>query len=299
MVKKNNYEILGLNKADNPTLDQIKAAYKKLAKANHPDLNPNDPGAVDRIKEINRAYDELQKGITGDEPDPVGPGAGPDVHDFEDIIRDFFRSSGRGGFHSFSNPTINLSVNVPVGLVISGGDITVGYDRPIRLENGYRATKRVSKRITIPKDAAVGEPLVFKGEGGHDDPTNPPGDLRINLNLMNDGTYQVDGNGVHVIEPVSALDAAMGTEREIDTLEGKRVKLKIKPGTQPGTIYALKDRGLRITGTKRMPLHVHVNVVVPTITDEDHMEALRKIIAGEKFRIYDPSDVDYIDLDGP
>lgn len=295
----NNYEILGLNKADNPSQEQIRAAWKKLVKEHHPDLNPNNKDAEDRIKEINRAYDELQKGITGDEPASGGPGASGHYTDPFDVFRDFFRHSSRGGFGGFSNPTLTVTVPIEISKIVHGGDIGIGYDRPMRLPDGRVVNQRVTKRVTLAPDTPVADYIVFKGEGGHDDPDKPAGDLRLAFHLMDDETYKIDNNAIHVMETISAIEAMTGTEREIATLDGKRVKLKVQPGTQPGTIYMLKDRGIRLSGHARLNLGVHMNVVIPEITNPDHVDLLGKIMRGEEVRYYDPSDIDMIDLDGP
>ncbi|MBN8596022.1 MAG: J domain-containing protein [Anaerolineae bacterium] len=266
-MAKDYYKVLGIDK--NASDDDIKRAYRKLAKKYHPDTNPNNPEAEARFKEVNEANEVLSDKDKREMYDRFGTttpggfpgGAGPDVRyynqgnsgdvPFSDIFETFFgglggrgrggaQAQGRGapggfGFGNFS--TSNAA---------QGEDI----EQPvtITLKEAFSGTTRVVTRdgrkitVKIPAGADTGTKVRLAGEGmpgmgGRD------GDLYLIVTVDEDMQFERKGDDLLTDVKIDMFTALLGGEAEIPTME-KNVKLKIPPGTQSGRKFRLPNKGM-------------------------------------------------------
>lgn len=262
------YKILGLDKT--ASQDDIKKAYRKLARKYHPDLNPNDKEANRHFQEINEAnealsdpdkrkkydeygenwkqadqYEEARKAqgrsYGGGNPFGAGAGGGFSNADFGGGgFSDFFESMfGGGGGRSSGRGTPKYK----------GQDFQA--ELQINLQEAYTTHKRTitvngkNLRITIPAGIANGQVIKLKGQGSPGANGGPNGDLFITFNIAEDPIFKRLNDDLYVTKDIDLYTAVLGGEATIDTLSGK-VKLKIAPGTQNGTKVRLKGKGFPV-----------------------------------------------------
>jgi curved DNA-binding protein len=292
------YEVLGVPRT--ATADEIKRAYRRLARQHHPDLHAagDRAAASERFKEINEAnevlsdpekrakYDALGpnwKGGMDFTPPPgasAGAGAGAGaagfegfegVGDFSDFFASLFgrgpRRAGREGFR----------VNLP------GSDVEA--ELPVTLEDLLRKSRRRisldggrNLEVEIPVGMREGSVLRLAGQGEPGTNGGTPGDLYLRLRLVPHPRYRADGDDVEMDLPLWPWQAVLGGEVRIDTPDGP-VTLKVPAGTQEGRRLRLRGRGLpRAEGT-RGDLHARVRIVVPekpSAAEREAYEALRR-----------------------
>jgi curved DNA-binding protein len=273
MEYKDYYQILGINR--NATQDEVKKAYRKLARQYHPDIS-KESGAEAKFKEIGeayevlkdpekrKAYDQLGSYQPGQEfrPPPdweesFGPGtryyefSGGDLGDFSDFFFGLF-GSGMGRQASARPSRAHFSIN--------GQDFETNIQ--IDLEEAYRGTmrimqmevpeitpdggiKRTPKNITvrIPKGATDGQRLRVKGKGGKGLHGGHDGDLYLTISIKPHRTFRVNGHDLYVTLPVAPWEAALGAKIEIPAVEQK-ILLTIKPGAQSGQKLRIAGKGL-------------------------------------------------------
>ena len=273
MKYKDYYQILGISR--NATQDEVKKAYRKLARQYHPDIS-KESGAEAKFKEIGeanevlkdpekrKAYDQLGSYQPGQEfrPPPdweesFGPGtryyefSGGDLGGFSDFFFGLF-GSGMGRQASARPSRAHFSIN--------GQDFETNIQ--IDLEEAYRGTmrtmqmevpeitpdggiKRTSKNITvrIPKGATDGQRLRVKGKGGKGLHGGHDGNLYLNISIKPHRTFKVNGHDLYVTLPVAPWEAALGAKIEIPAVEQK-ILLTIKPGAQSGQKLRIAGKGL-------------------------------------------------------
>ncbi len=281
MEFKDYYKILGVS--PNATEKEIKKAYRQLARKYHPDVNPNDPQAEERFKEINEAYEVLsdpekrkkydqmrqqyeawqRAGRPGGGFDwgrwaagggPTGPGG---VHveyinpeDLGDLFGDL---GGLGGFSDFFQQ-------------IFGGGPTHGraqykarprrgrdIEQPIQItleEAFHGGTRRLRREdgstieVRIPRGIDTGKRIRVRGEGMPGVAGGEPGDLYLRVEVLPHPVFERRGDDLYVKVPVDLYTAVLGGEVRVPTIEGKHVLLKIPPGTQNGKIFRLRGKGM-------------------------------------------------------
>jgi len=261
------YKTLGLDK--NASADDIKKAYRKLARKLHPDLNPNDKEAHRKFQQINEAnevlsdpekrkkYDqygenwkhaeqyEQARQQSGRGHDPTGGFGGDpfqqytyssgDESDFSDFFESLFGGTGGGRRSSRAR--------------YRGQDYQAELHLP--LTEAYRTHKQTltvhSKqvRITIPAGVENGQVIRLRGYGGEGVNGGPAGDLLITFVIDNNTSFRRDGNNLYKTEEIDLYTAVLGGEKTIDTLDGK-IKLKVAPYTQNGTTVRLKGKGFAV-----------------------------------------------------
>jgi len=361
--KRDYYEVLGLKKGASE--EEIKKAYRRLAKECHPDLHPNDKEAEARFKEINEAYEVLsdsekrarydQFGHAGVDPS-FGAGAGGwtggfDFGDFGFDLGSIFESffGGMGGGASRTAPI--KGENIRVNLTISFEEAAFGCEKEItvaRIEdcpdcggsgaekgttpeicsqcNGtgtVRTQQRtvigmISSTVTcgkcggtgkiihqpcktckgktkvkrnktinvkIPAGIDNGQAVSLRGQGHAGFNGGPPGDLLVSIKVRAHAFFERDGANVLCEVPISFAQAALGAEIEVPTLDGK-VKYTIPEGTQTGTVFRLKGKGIpHLNGFGRGDQFVTVVVQTPTNLTKEQKELLRQfegLSGGEK-----------------
>ncbi|MEM5472448.1 DnaJ C-terminal domain-containing protein [Hoeflea sp. AS60] len=279
---KNPYEALGLKKE--ATDQDIKLAFKKLAKKYHPDLHPDDKQAEAKFKDIAAAYEFLKdkdrrKRFDAGEIDASGAEkqqqyyrdhAGPQSsgfhasqdgfasnEDLEEFLARAFgggmggrRSGGPGGMKA-AGQDVNYTLRVSFLDAAKGGVNT------LQLPDGK------TLKVTIPEGAEDRQTLRLKGQGGPGFGGGPAGDAYIELHIEPDAHFVRKDDNIHLEVPVTLKEAVLGAKIEVPTLTG-HVSLAVPKGSNTGAKLRLKDRGIknRKTGV-RGHLYVTLKVVLP------------------------------------
>ena len=288
MKYKDYYKILGVERGASD--EAIKKAYRRLARKYHPDVS-KEADAKERFQEVSEAYETLRDkdkraaydSLGSHRPgqdfrpppdwfDRFGAGQGEDLRDVDlsDLFEQmgiFGRARGRGGFGR----------NVP----IPGED----YEVPVRitLEEAARGTERSlalnGKTLTarIPKGAADGQRLRLRGKGGAGLHGGPAGDLYLQIVLEPHPLYKVRGHDLEIEVPLAPWEAALGSQVDIPTLDG-RVTMKVPAGSTGGQKLRLGGKGLPKPGGGAGDLYATLDIVVPgslTEPEKKLYEALR------------------------
>jgi curved DNA-binding protein len=251
------YQVLGISKTATP--DEIKAAYRKLARKYHPDLNPNDATAKAKFQQLNEAnevlgdadkrrkYDQYGKdfkhvdesaGARGQRP---SSGGGPFTYshgndDFSDFFRSMFEGAGGPG-------TGGRSVK------FRGQDIAAELRLP--LKQAYQSHQEILSvggkqiRVTIPAGVENGQTLALAGQGGAGANGGPAGDLYITFAIGDDPKFKRSGADLYAVVDLDLYTAILGGEVVVETMDGS-VKLKVAPETQNGSKVKLKGKGMPI-----------------------------------------------------
>jgi DnaJ-class molecular chaperone len=283
------YQVLGVGKT--ASADQIKAAYRKLAKTLHPDLNPGNKKVEERFKEVSAAYDmlsDLEKKRRYDAGEIDASGAerpqhayyrtyadgrrggkyreqmGAEGFGFEDLINDLFRGTGAGmgpggmggrgrgpGGRAPGGQDVAYTLNVPFLDAVNGGTMR------LTLASGKTLD------VTIPVNAKDGEVMRLKGQGAAAMPGGPMGDALVTLSIEAHAHFRREGDDVVLEVPVTLQEAVLGAKIEVPTLDG-RVAINVPKGANTGTRLRLRERGARERKTgKRGDLYVALRVVLP------------------------------------
>jgi curved DNA-binding protein len=285
------YQVLGLTREATP--DQIKKAFRKLAKEHHPDRNPGDPKAQQRFVEVSRAFEVLSdpdKRAAYDEFGPASlesgfdaerarafsarPGRGGIVDgafDMEDLLGELFgRAQGRatgfpggfGGFEGAARQQRRGQHLVRARLIIDFRTAALGGERELQFEDGQ------TQKVRIPPGVRDGETLRLSGQA-------PGGaDLGLTLEVEPDPVFRREGEDLYLQLPVTVPEAVRGARIPVPTLQGQ-VELKIPAGTQTGRKLRLRGKGVR-RRDQTGDLYVEVMVVVPSQADEDALRALER-----------------------
>jgi len=304
------YKILGINKT--ATQDEIKSAYRKLARKHHPDLNPNDKEAHKKFQQINEAnevlsdpekrkkYDQYGKdwqhaeafekaqqgagqgrrrssggfqGFGGDEGGGYSGGFGDDD---SGGFSDFFESLFGGAAGRSGRRTSFRGQDYQASLQISLADAATTHQRVLTV-NGKNI------RITIPAGVENGQVIKLKGHGEPGTSGGPAGDLYITFSITEDPRWQREGNDLHTKVPLDLYTALLGGEITVDTLSGK-VKLKIKAETPNGTTMRLKGKGFPVykKDGEFGDLYVSFEIRLPSDLSEKEKELFRELQKARK-----------------
>ena len=352
--KRDYYEVLGVQKGASE--EEIKKAYKKLARKYHPDMNPGNKEAEEKFKEINEANEVLsdpekkarydQFGFAGVDPN-YGAGAGGaysaggfDFGDLGDIFGSFF-GGGFGG--SRANPNApQRGESLRTSVTISFEEAAFGCEKEISIERveqcdtcrgngcakgttaevcpdcrgsgmvqqrrqtplGFMSTsapcgrcggkgrilhqpcsachgsgqlrRRKTLKVTIPAGIDNGQTISLRGQGNAGKNGGPAGDLLIVIAVRPHEIFRREGTSVLCEAPITFTQAVLGAELEIPTIDGK-VKYSIPEGTQSGTTFRLKGKGIPgLNGRARGDQYVTVYIETPRNLNREQKEALRK-----------------------
>ena len=353
--KRDYYEVLGIAKT--ASADEIKSAYRKLAKKYHPDLNPGDKEAEEKFKEIGEAYEVLsdqqkrarydQFGHAGVDPNygagAGGFGGGFGGVDLGDLFGDLGDIFGMGGGRRRANPNApRKGSDIRVSLVLSfmeavhgctktvsvnrqdvctecGGSgaakgtspdtcpdchgtgyITVQQRTPFGVMQSSQPCTRCggkgkiikspcskchgsgktssTKRVEVKVPAGIDDDqsLCLQGLGDAGVNGGPNGDLYVIVTVRPDAMVERDRFDVHVTVPITYSQAVLGAEVEVPTIDGK-VKYDVPEGTQSGTVFRLRGKGIQyIRGRGRGDQYVHVVVEIPKKLTKAQRDALKK-----------------------
>ena len=340
--KRDYYEVLGVQKQ--ATSDEIKKAYRVLAKKYHPDMNPGNQEAEVKFKEVNEAYEVLsdadkrqkydQYGHAAFDPSMGGGGSGfggfgggfGADFDFGDIFSSFFGGGGGGSSRSRANARVD-GEDVATRITITFAEAVFGCKKEIsfqRIEEcsdcsgsgsekgskpencqtcrgtgrvtvqqqtmlGYMQTQRacqncrgtgkiiknpckncngkgfikINKKleVTIPAGIDTMQRIILRGQGSAGRNGGVAGDLIIEVIVKEDKVFTRRGNDVYCDIPISFAEAALGAEIDVPILGGGTEKYEIPEGTQSGTIFTMKGKGVTNVNTKRkgdIVITVHV-----------------------------------------
>ncbi len=277
MAKRDYYEILGVSK--NASDDEIKKAYRKLAVKYHPDKNPGDKEAEAKFKEINEAHDVLadkQKRARYDQFGHAGVG-GAGGNPFSGGGNPF----GSGGAFNFNGQTFNFDFGGGGFDDILGSIFGFGGPRRARRGADYQTSVTVtfeeaifgtSKKVTaegkeikvkIPAGIDDGMSIRLRGKGGPaPEGATEPGDLYIRVRVKPHKHLTREGTIILSEEHVNMVDAALGCEIEVETVDGV-VTMKVPAGTQSGTPFKLSGHGVPFRADGDRGPHI-VTVIVET-----------------------------------
>src|SRR5215203_973019 len=254
------YKVLGLDK--NASAEDIRKAYRKLARKHHPDLNPNDKEAHRRFQQVNEANEVLSDPEKRKKYDQYGKDW-QHADEFEKMRRqqgryqsanreetfsgdfggndfsDFFSSLfGGGGAKSRSRESKFRGQDLQAELHLSLRDAYTTHQKTITVNS-----KNI--RLTIPAGVENGQKIKLKGQGGEGVNGGPNGDLYITFQIREDGHFKRSGDDLYSTAPIDLYTAVLGGETTVDTFDGK-VKLKLPAGTQNGTKVRLKGKGFPV-----------------------------------------------------
>jgi curved DNA-binding protein len=293
---KDYYQILGIDKTADASA--VKSAYRKLAKQFHPDTNPGNSEAEAKFKEINEAYETLKDDGKRQQYDLQTQAAqnvhsrtfhhpggftvhhtfhtGPGHMDLDDILRDIRRS--RSGETVWDEQPRNRDINVTYQITLeeafSGKETDVRYSLP------GKPNKVV--KFKIPAGVQDGTRLRFAGGGDDAIAGVPPGDLFIRIHIAQHQRFVRHGS-YHLATAIEIdyLDAILGKEVEVPTIDGKPIKLRVPAGIHPGQSLRAAGKGMPTGQGNRGDLHVEVVILPQILTEEqrklvEQARALRK-----------------------
>ncbi len=295
-IMQDPYKILGVPKT--ASADDIRKAYRRLAKKHHPDLNPGDKAAEAKFKEISGAHDLLSDAdkrrrfdageidASGQEVPPRGfwrehaaspgseryhrAGTSDDFADLGGIFADMF--GARGGFSrgATGGGSLSFTLAVPFLIAARGGKQRVTLPDSRSLE------------IDIPEGATDRQTIRLKGQGLPDPNGGPSGDAYVELHIEPHAFFERRDSNIHMELPVTLTEAVLGEKVRVPTINGA-VMLAVPPGSNTGTTLRLKGRGVldRKSGV-RGDQYVKLRIVLPDKPDETLKEFLQGWDAGKE-----------------
>lgn len=252
--------------------EEIKSAFRKLAVKYHPDRN-NSAQASELFKEANEAHETLSNPQKRQEYDQQrrfgGSQQGFHFHgNFDGGINDIFNSIfGNGGFGPFQRPVRNQDTHVQIEVTLE--DAFSGKHIPIQFNDS--TGKLVNITVSLPAGVEHGTRLRYAGNGSRINPSLPPGDLIIFINIVPHATFE--RSGPHLISnlKISLWQALLGTEQEIVTIDKSVVRVSVPPLTQDQTMLKVSGKGMPFKNGNRNrgDLLVRVCVLWPqSLTDQ-------------------------------
>jgi len=306
MAPRDLYAVLGVPRT--AAADEIKKAYRKLARKHHPDVNPGDKKAEERFKVVSAAFevlgdakkralydefgeDALRTGFDeakarafhayreqGFDPGTFR-GGGFDPGDLGSMFESFFGGGGRGGRPRRGRPVAGEDAEVAVEVDLR--EAVLGAEREIAVDR-HGTVSRL--RVKVPPGVETGSRVRLAGQGGHGARGGARGDLYLRVAVRPHPNVRLEGRDLFLDLPVTAAEALDGAELSVPTFDGP-VKLKVPPGSQSGRKLRLRGRGLpHLGGAGRGDFHVVLQVVLPPPSEP------ARAAAAELQKLY-PSDV--------
>jgi curved DNA-binding protein len=290
------YKVLGLDKS--ASQDDIKKAYRKLARKYHPDLNPNDKEANKKFQQINEANEVLSDKEKRAKYDQYGQDW-QHAEAFEQARQqrqqnqqsqpnydDFFSSAGEGHFSDFFESLFGGggggAPRQRSSAKFKGSDYQA--ELHLSLQEAAETHKRIITidgkdiRITIPAGVENGQVIKLKGYGSPGVNGGPNGDLYLTFVIADDSRFRRVGNDLYITEHLDLYTAVLGGEVTLETMDGK-VKLKIKPETQNDSKMRLKGKGFPLYKKEgeKGDLFVTFTIDIPTNLTEEQKGLFRKL----------------------
>jgi len=306
------YETLGV--ARSATEAEIKAAYRKLARKYHPDVN-KEAGVEDQFKELGEAYSvlkdtekraaydrmganwkngqdftpppnwnegfEYSDGNFGGSHGGFGGGYEGDQSEFFESLfgQGRHRQGGRGGNPrqgmDFKGQDHHAKILIDLADAYNGAKRTIALHMPTQDANGHVSTQERKLDVSIPKGIKAGQNLRLAGQGGPGMGAGGAGDLYLEIDFHPNPIYRVDGKDVYLDLPLAPWEAALGTTVNIPTPAGSTLELKIPAGTATGRKMRLKGKG--IPSKEAGDLYVVPNIVLPSAETNEQKEAYQTL----------------------
>lgn len=237
-----------LEVSERASAEAVKQAYRRLARRCHPDHNGGDDEAEERFKALQEAYAVLSD---------------PDQRRIYDLRRldPFARLAGNASFDGRAGRPgdVEAQVRLTFDQALRGGTTEV------RVPGGETV------RIGVPVGVRSGLKVRVRGRGR--EVGGEPGDLYVTFRVDPNSRFRREGENLHLVETISAIEAIVGTVRSITNAYGQTVKVHIPPGTQPGERLRLRGQGVA-TGRRTGDLFVEIQVTVPRSLTSEQREAL-------------------------
>lgn len=296
------YEVLGVPR--DASQDDIRGAYRRLARKNHPDVS-KDEGAEDRFKEIAEAYEVLRDPEKRAKYDRLGRDwrSGQDVSgaegfggfggfggsgggfgesgfgeggDFSDFFESLFggaqRAGGRrgGGRGGFGMPSRGNDHEATVELSLE--EAAAGGHRHLSFEGGR------SYDVDLPAGVRDGQRIRLAGQGGEGVDGGPPGDLFLRVRIAPHPRFRREGDDLHVDVPVSPSEAALGSRIPVPTLTGT-ARVRLPAGSSSGRRLRLRGEGMPSARGKTGDLFAHVRIAVPKELSDEQRDLYERLAA--------------------
>ncbi|OZC03902.1 DnaJ C-terminal domain-containing protein [Rubricoccus marinus] len=251
----NHYHVLDVSETASHA--EIKRAYRSLAQELHPDRNAGAHDRLEHFREIQEAYEVLSNPSARLEYDRMRFGLG-------DAGRDMHASVHFGAAFAISKAYTRSHVEAEVRLMfeqaLKGGHTSV------------TLTDGTAVQVPVPQGVRSGVKVRFK-EKGPESESGKRSDLYVVFRVAPSPRFRREGNDLHIVEPITVIEALLGTQRAITNAYGRSVKISVSPGTQPGERLRLRGQGVR-TATQCGDLYVEVRMIVPRSLTEEQREAL-------------------------
>lgn len=307
------YQVLGVKR--DATSKEIQAAFRKLARKYHPDVN-KEPETEKNFKKVNEAYEVLKDPDKRKRYDQLGANwqSGQDftapngwenvnVHfdggdgqafnfggsgDFSDFFEMFFGQRGEGFANSSAGQRGSRQRNWSQKgqdreseLTISLEDAYFGASKTVELQmaeerpDGRMVNSRKEIQVKIPKGIKDGSRIRLKGQGGPGFNGGPPGDLYFKISIAPHHRFSLDGGNLKTIVQISPWEAILGAKVRVPTMEGN-VAITIPKGTQNGQRFRLKGKGL-VQGRENGDLYAVINIKIPTNLSKEEINLVEQL----------------------
>lgn len=318
-MSKSHYEVLGISR--NATQDQIKKAYRKLARKYHPDVS-KESDAEEKMQSINVAYDTLSNeekkaeyDFQLDHPEAfyqsgAQTGTGgfdhnqfyrqgfnqqqSDFSGFEDLFGRF--GSGFGGANyqyqkqqrqqqrSYQGEDQHASIEVDPAIAYQGATQQITLQIPTLNTYGEPEVQRKTLQVKIPKGMKEGQHIRLNGQGQSGINGGKNGDLYIEIHYKDTAQIRVEGADIYYSVNIAPWEAALGQSIEISTPEGKKIQVNVPKNAKTGQQLRLKDQGI----PSKVPGHLYLvlNIVYPTAQTEHEQQAYQAF--SEAFATFKP-----------
>jgi curved DNA-binding protein len=292
MKYKDYYKVLGVERGAGE--EEIKKAYRKLARKYHPDVS-KEANAKEKFQDVSEAYETLRDkdkraaydSLGSHRPgqdfrpppdwfDRFGSGRAEDLRDIDlsDLFESmgiFGRARGRSGGRGMQFPGEDYEVSARLTLE----EAARGVERELRLDGR-------TIRARIPRGATDGQRLRLAGKGGPGANGGPPGDLYLQIVLEPHPLFRPSGHDLDIELPLAPSEAARGAEIEVPTLEGA-VRMKVPAGAKSGQKLRLAGKGLPRPGGGAGDLYATLNIVVPPAASEHEKKLYEELRAASRF----------------
>ena len=291
------YKVLGITK--NATSDEIKKAYRKLARKLHPDINPNDKEAQAKFQQLNEANEVLSNPEKRKKYDKYGKDweHGEEYEKYQQQRQQQNAGQQSYGGGSFSGEDFSDYFSSMFGNQGAGGRTKGKYrghdiqaQLQIDIKEAYTTHKKEfsvngkSIRITVPAGIEDQQTIKINGYGGPGVNKGPNGDLYITFSIVNTTQFKRVGNDLFISHDLDLYTAVLGGDVTILDFNQSKLKLKVAAGTQNGTKVRLKGKGFPVYKKENQfgDLYVTYNITIPTNLSEKELELFNELAKAAK-----------------